>query len=69
MRQHVQQLGAARAEYEARRAQWSEKRIEAESLGRAVERFRQEERTPPSAANSARAMNRRCAFRSHGRGG
>lgn len=43
LRQHVQRLGVARAEYEARRVQWSEKRIEAESLGRAVERFRHEE--------------------------
>ncbi len=43
LRQHVQRLGAARAEYETRRAQWSEKRIEAESLGRAVQRFRHEE--------------------------
>ncbi len=43
LRQHVQRLGVARAEYESRRAQWSEKRIEAESLGRAVQRFRHEE--------------------------
>ena len=45
MRQHIKNLDAARAEYEKRRRlQWSEKRIEAESLGRAVERFRTEER-------------------------
>jgi len=44
MRQHVKSLEAARAEYDKRHAQWSEKRIEAESLGRAVERFRKEER-------------------------
>lgn len=43
MRQHVKNLEAARADYERRRLQWSEKRIEAESLGRAVERFRAEE--------------------------
>jgi flagellar FliJ protein len=43
MRQHVKNLDAARADYERRRLQWSEKRIEAESLGRAVERFRAEE--------------------------
>jgi flagellar FliJ protein len=43
-RQHEKNLDAARAEYEKRRALWSEKRIEAESLGRAVERFRTEER-------------------------
>jgi flagellar protein FliJ len=42
-RQHVKNLEAARAEYEKRRASWSEKRVEAESLGRAVERFRKEE--------------------------
>jgi len=41
--QHLQKLGAARADHEARRAAWSEKRIEAESLTRAVERFRSEE--------------------------
>jgi flagellar protein FliJ len=43
LRQHLKHLDAARAEYEKRRAQWSEKRTEAESLGRAVERFRKEE--------------------------
>ena len=36
-------LEIARAEYEKRRAEWSEKRIEAESLGRVVDRFRKEE--------------------------
>ena len=44
MRQHMTKLDSARAEYEKRRAQWSEKRIEAESLGRVIERFRKEER-------------------------
>jgi flagellar FliJ protein len=44
MRQHLKSLESARAEYEKRRALWSEKRIEAESLGRVVERFRKEER-------------------------
>ncbi|HXA36196.1 MAG TPA: flagellar export protein FliJ [Steroidobacteraceae bacterium] len=44
LRQHTINLEAARAEYERRRALWSEKRIEAESLGRAVDRFRKEER-------------------------
>jgi flagellar FliJ protein len=43
LRQHDKNLLAARAEYERRRALWSEKRIEAESLSRAVERFREEE--------------------------
>jgi flagellar protein FliJ len=44
MRQHLTKLDNARAEYEMRRLTWSEKRIEAESLSRVVERFRQEER-------------------------
>ena len=43
LRQHMATLDSARCEYEKRHAQWSEKRIEAESLSRAVERFRQEE--------------------------
>ncbi|MDB6085947.1 MAG: flagellar export protein FliJ [Gammaproteobacteria bacterium] len=43
LRQHLAKLDVARAEYEKRRSQWSEKRIEAESLGRAIERFRKEE--------------------------
>jgi flagellar protein FliJ len=45
MRQHVKNLDAARAEYERRRTLWSEKRVEAESLGRVVERFRKEEQS------------------------
>jgi flagellar export protein FliJ len=44
VRQHLRNLDAARAEYEKRRALWSEKRIEAESLSRVVERFRKDER-------------------------
>ena len=43
LRQHLKSLDNARAEYETRRAAWSEKRIEAESLGRVVDRFRKEE--------------------------
>ena len=43
LRQHLKSLEGARSEYERRRALWSEKRIEAESLGRAVDRFRKEE--------------------------
>jgi flagellar protein FliJ len=43
LRQHLKNLDAARAEYEKRRVLWSEKRIEAESLGRVVDRFRKEE--------------------------
>lgn len=44
LRQHVQKLGLARAEFESRRSIWTEKRIEAESLTRVVNRFRLEER-------------------------
>jgi flagellar FliJ protein len=43
MRLQAQTLNGARAEYEKRHAQWSQKRIEAESLGRAIDRFRKEE--------------------------
>jgi flagellar protein FliJ len=43
MRQHLKSLDAARKEFERRRGQWSEKRIEAESLTRVVDRFRKEE--------------------------
>jgi flagellar export protein FliJ len=43
LRQHVQKLGLARAEFESRRTVWTEKRIEAESLTRVVDRFRREE--------------------------
>jgi flagellar FliJ protein len=45
MRQQGKNLDAARAEFETRRSKWSEKRIEAESLGRVVERLRKEERS------------------------
>ena len=45
MRQHLKNLDAARAEFDTRRSKWTEKRIEAESLGRVVERFRNEERS------------------------
>jgi flagellar export protein FliJ len=43
IRQHVIKLDAARAEHEKRRVIWSDKRVEVESLGRAVERFRRQE--------------------------
>jgi flagellar protein FliJ len=45
LRQHNKNLEAARAEFERRRTAWSEKRVEAESLGRVVERFRKEEQS------------------------
>jgi flagellar protein FliJ len=41
--QHMKSLDIARKEFEKRRAQWSEKRIEAESLNRVIDRFRKEE--------------------------
>lgn len=44
LKQNEKTLQAARAEHERRRAQWSEKRVEAESLSRVVERYRSEER-------------------------
>jgi flagellar export protein FliJ len=44
LRQHEKNLEAARAEYDRRRSVWSEKRVEAESLGRVVQRFQKEER-------------------------
>jgi flagellar protein FliJ len=43
MRQQSKSLDHARAEYETRRKLWSDKRIEAESLARVVDRFRKEE--------------------------
>jgi flagellar FliJ protein len=43
LNQHQKSLDLARKEFDKRRAQWSEKRIEAESLNRAVDRFRKEE--------------------------
>jgi flagellar export protein FliJ len=43
IRQHNVKLDNARSEYDRRRAQWSAKRIEAESLNRVMERFRREE--------------------------
>jgi flagellar FliJ protein len=44
LRQHLVKLDNARAEYEKRRVLWSDKRIEAESLSRVIDRFRKEER-------------------------
>jgi flagellar protein FliJ len=43
MRQQSKKIEQARAEYEKRRVLWSEKRVEAESLGRAIDRFRKQE--------------------------
>ncbi len=44
LRRHLQKLEGARGEHDRRRAKWSEKRIEAQSLARVMERFRAEER-------------------------
>ena len=43
LNQHHKSLDLARKEFDRRRALWSEKRIEAESLNRVVDRFRKEE--------------------------
>jgi len=43
LNQHLKSLDIARKEFEKRRAQWSEKRTEAESLNRVIDRFRKEE--------------------------
>jgi flagellar FliJ protein len=43
IRQQLTLLDHARAEFENRRREWSAKRIEAESLGRVIDRFRSEE--------------------------
>jgi flagellar FliJ protein len=43
LRQQKKSLEIAKIEHEKQHAAWSEKRIEAESLGRAVDRFRKEE--------------------------
>ena len=43
LNQQQKLLAGARQEFEKRRLQWSEKRIEAESLNRVVDRFRKEE--------------------------
>jgi flagellar export protein FliJ len=45
LNQHQKSLDLAHKEFDKRRAQWSEKRIEAESLNRVVDRFRKEERS------------------------
>ncbi|HLW23042.1 MAG TPA: flagellar export protein FliJ [Steroidobacteraceae bacterium] len=67
LRQSAATLETARAELEQRRAQWSEKRIEAESLTRVVERYRTEERRAQDAREqrendeTARRVMRRAA--------
>jgi flagellar FliJ protein len=45
LNQQQKTLENARKEFERRRALWSEKRIEAESLNRVVDRFRREEQS------------------------
>jgi len=65
LRQCEEALALARAEYERRRAEWSEKRIEAESLSRVVERYRTEERRAEDALEQREAddTGRRLAAR------
>src|ERR1700733_1887342 len=43
LNQHLKSLDTARKEFEKRRAQWSEKRTEAETLNRAIDSFPKEE--------------------------
>jgi flagellar FliJ protein len=45
LNQHQKSLELARKEFDKRRVQWSEKRVEAESLNRVVDRFRKEEQS------------------------
>jgi len=45
LNQQQKSLDIARNEFDKRRVQWSEKRIEAESLNRVVDRFRKEEQS------------------------
>jgi len=45
LNQHQKSLELARKDFDKRRAQWSEKRVEAESLNRVVDRFRKEEQS------------------------
>ena len=44
IRVQTQAVAAARTDYEAKRLQWSLKRVEAEALGKVVERFKLDER-------------------------
>src|SRR5579883_2946692 len=66
LRQCEQAVAAARAEHERRRSEWSEKRVEAESLGRVVERYRAEERRAEDAReqHDADETGRRLSARS-----
>jgi flagellar protein FliJ len=44
IRQQELAVGAAKSDYELRRQEWSELKVEAEALGRAVDRYKAEER-------------------------
>jgi flagellar export protein FliJ len=71
LKQSTKTLEAARAEHERRRAQWSEKRLEADSLNRVVERCRTEERRAEEAREQREEddTGRRIALRAaHERG-
>ena len=46
----------ARTDYDAKKAQWSEKRVEAEALGKVVERFKVDERRVQVGCRRAREL-------------
>jgi flagellar FliJ protein len=64
LRQNTKNLEAARAEYEKRRAAWSEKRAEAEGWNRLVDRCRLEERL--AADQREQRDGDEAALRAHG---
>jgi flagellar export protein FliJ len=67
LNQHLKSLDNARKEFEKRRAQWSEKRMEAETLNRVIDRFRKEEQYAADGREQREgddaAMNRMLAAR------
>jgi flagellar protein FliJ len=67
LNQHLKSLDIARQEFEKRRAQWSEKRMEAETLNRVIDRFRKEEQYAADGREQREgddaAMNRMLAAR------
>jgi flagellar export protein FliJ len=71
LNQHLKSLDIARQEFEKRRAQWSEKRMEAETLNRVIDRFRKEEQYAADGREQREgddaAMNRMLAARTDSR--
>jgi flagellar protein FliJ len=71
LNQHLRSLDIARQEFEKRRAQWSEKRMEAETLNRVIDRFRKEEQYAADGREQREgddaAMNRMLAARTDSR--